>query len=351
MHAEGADMLVRSTTQVQDARSSRIVRRRRVHEHHDQLTLVRSELELRELVAYLRFEDRRDPVIAMTSGEDSDDPLLPYAPLRGVVGDRARIYMICNDLLLHGLAGAIGAPLALSKPGVRAWWPGVSVGGDPGDHPFTIALDGESEESLLEEFAHSFDLTRPRVRREIKLIEDIRALAERRLEETNRWTQLTEGAGNNASTGGPARFGRRGAAEWNSRVAGALDTEERLHLLIGRAWVSAVTSADRRVYPLRYVLSKGFVESVERQPSLQLERLAWVCAMAACRYPHALRTLASHRLLSRASESATRERRDSAMGWRCLLPATEDGTSHLCFWVLANQTVEIVEVQSSEDSV
>jgi cell division septum initiation protein DivIVA len=44
-----------------------------------------------------------------------------------------------------------------------------------------LALDGEPQASVLAQFAREFDLSRPRVRQEIRVIEDLRRLAEREL--------------------------------------------------------------------------------------------------------------------------------------------------------------------------
>jgi hypothetical protein len=165
-----------------------------------EMIAVRDEHDLRKLVEDLLRADRIDPVVGMTDRGSGGAPLLPYAQVRGIVGDDARIYLISSQPL-RDLRNAIGSPFALSRPAARVWWPGLSNASDPADHPSTIAVDGESEQTLLEEFCRGFDLTRPRVRREIKLIEDIRALAEHQLDEANRRVPLTQRSAFGGRTG------------------------------------------------------------------------------------------------------------------------------------------------------
>lgn len=156
------------------------------------MLVVRDEHDLRKLAECLLRSDRINPVVGMTDRDGSGAPLLPCAQVRGIVGADAQLYLISSETLLRRLRNEIGSQFALPKPGVRVWWPGLSNASDPADHPCTIAVDGESGQALLKEFSRRFDLTRPRVRREIKLIEDIRALAERQLDEANRRALLAQ---------------------------------------------------------------------------------------------------------------------------------------------------------------
>jgi hypothetical protein len=143
------------------------------------LIVVSSEQSLRDMAAHLLSDERYQPVIALT--ESVDAPMLAYELVRAVVGAGPRIYLIDGGFLLACLADLLGHELALSADSARIWWPGLAVGSDPGDHPLVVYLDGEPDSSMLEEFARQFDLSRPLVRREIKLIEDARALAEHEL--------------------------------------------------------------------------------------------------------------------------------------------------------------------------
>ncbi len=126
------------------------------------------------------LSDRKEPVIGLTLDVDGE-PVLACSDVRAVVGPAARIYLIFNDDLLYGLREILGRRLAIDRGVVRTWWPGASARCDPADHPAVLALDGEPSRATLEEFAHEFDLTRPRVRAQIRLIEDARAFLEHEL--------------------------------------------------------------------------------------------------------------------------------------------------------------------------
>ena len=150
-----------------------------------------SEPELLDLQTYLLFTDRIHPVVALALYEAEDDSALWQQEVRQIVGDSARIYFISDELLLSRLGEGIGRRLALASGSARVWWPGLSTRSDPGDHPLVLQLDGESRTETLGELARQFDLSRPHVRRELKLIEDARALAEHRLAQTVEQDQRT----------------------------------------------------------------------------------------------------------------------------------------------------------------
>ena len=147
--------------------------------------------DLRRLCAdVLSLRDR--PVVGLTLEADGRGPVLECAEVRAVVGPGVRIYVICSDDLLYGMREMLGPRLAIDRGMVRIWWPGAGARRDPGEHPAVLALDGEPRPVTLEEFARQFELTRPRVRVEIRLIEDARAFLERELaraEEQNRRVQ------------------------------------------------------------------------------------------------------------------------------------------------------------------
>lgn len=125
---------------------------------------------------------RRDgPMVALTLGEDGARPVLACCELRALVGPDVPIYLIPDDNLLHGMRELLGGRLAVDRGAVRIWWPGAHRGCDPGDHPAVLALDDEPERVTLAELALRFDLTRPRVRGHIRLIEDSRAFLEHEL--------------------------------------------------------------------------------------------------------------------------------------------------------------------------
>lgn len=130
--------------------------------------------------------ERDYPIVGLTMREYEHEPVLPPKDVRAVVGHRARIYLVAEDDLLLELGGVLGAELKLDRGAARVWWPGS--GGrrcEPTDHPVIFALEGEENSETLEDFCYQFDLTRPRVRGRINLIEDSRAFVEHELERAN----------------------------------------------------------------------------------------------------------------------------------------------------------------------
>jgi hypothetical protein len=141
--------------------------------------LVRSPADLRRLRADI-LGRRQRPVVAIALDMDGG-PVLAYGDVRAVVGPGVRVYLICDSDLLPELRELLGSRLTVEEGAVRTWWPGAGARCDPADHPSVLALEGEPSQVTLEEFAHQFDLTRPRVRAQIRLIEDARAFAEHEL--------------------------------------------------------------------------------------------------------------------------------------------------------------------------
>lgn len=133
--------------------------------------------DLRRLCADVQ-SPRELPVLAVTHGADEEEPVLPYEEIRALVDPDARIYLVCGDDLLYEMREMLGVDMALERGMIRIFWPGADNRSFAGDHPGVVALEGESQEATLEEVALQYDLSRPRVRGEIKLIEDARAFLE-----------------------------------------------------------------------------------------------------------------------------------------------------------------------------
>lgn len=153
--------------------------------------VVVDDARLGDLVADLRSPDRVCAVVGVAWSLDGDGPVLAASRIRTIVDAGTRVYVIPNDALLRALRREIGPKLALAPGAVRVWWPGVGRRSDPGDHPLVLPLEGQAPEYMLAEFAREFHLSRPDVRREIKQIEDTRALAEHRLQEAEKKEQTT----------------------------------------------------------------------------------------------------------------------------------------------------------------
>lgn len=150
--------------------------------------VVETRAQLRCLCAEI-LGRREWPVIAITLRVDEDGPVFTCTDVRALVGPDVPIYLIYDDDLLDSLRDRLGVRLAVNRGEARVWWPGATVRSDPSDHPAVLALEGEPPRVTLEEFAQQFDLSRPRVRGQIRLIEDSRAFLEHELtraEERNR---------------------------------------------------------------------------------------------------------------------------------------------------------------------
>jgi hypothetical protein len=124
---------------------------------------------------------REQPVVGLTLDANEDAPVLACGDVRAVVGPGVRIYLIFSDDLLFGLRQMLGGRLAIDRGMARIWWPGAGARCDATDHPAVLALEDEPYQLTLGEFALRFDLTRPRVRGQIRLIEDARAFLEHEL--------------------------------------------------------------------------------------------------------------------------------------------------------------------------
>ncbi len=125
--------------------------------------------------------ERDYPIVGLTLREYSNEPVLRASDIRDVVGSGVRIYLITSEDLLHGLCELLGSRLCVWRGAVRVWWPGASSCEDPGDHPVVVGLEDEDYRVTLEEFAGEFELSQPRVRSRVRLIEDARAMLERDL--------------------------------------------------------------------------------------------------------------------------------------------------------------------------
>jgi hypothetical protein len=121
---------------------------------------------------------RERPLVGFAPGLEGEECRLTFADIRQAVGPGVRIYRISCEDLLHDLREMLGPELAIQLGTVRIWWPTVGERVDPGEHPAVAALEGEPRHILVEELASQFDLSRPRVRAQIRLIEDARAFVE-----------------------------------------------------------------------------------------------------------------------------------------------------------------------------
>jgi hypothetical protein len=306
--------------------------------------VVRDKAALRSMLAWIRAGERREPVIAVAAVDGTDHPVLSCAQVRSVVGEGPRVYAVSGEFLLDRLQAALGPLVARPADSVRVWWPGVGADSRAGDHPLVLALDSESSEVFLEEFARGFDLSRPRVRAEIKLMREAGFLDATRLTEGTRRAQNAETDARAARRERDRAVKMAEEAQARARTIAELPVEEQLHVLMVREWLEGLTVEDRRQHPLRYVLSQQFVQAVESQPQLRIERVAWVCAMVACGYAAKLASLEPHQMLSGAQGSPQIERADGAKAWRCRAVGAMDGGPRLHYWLRTDQTVEFHDI-------
>ncbi len=137
---------------------------------------VETAQDLRRMCAEV-LGSRERPVVGIAL-EEHCEPALCCGDVRGVVGPDVHIYLLSNEEVLEEMRELLGRELAIGPGMARIWWPGAGPGCVAGDHPTVLVLEGEPSEVTLEELALQYDLSRPRVRGEIRLIEDARAFLE-----------------------------------------------------------------------------------------------------------------------------------------------------------------------------
>ena len=147
------------------------------------MTVVRTGQQVRRLEADL-LGARHYPIVLLALAVDADEPAFAPRQRQTVAGRRVNIYLLQGQHPLQRPAVLAHQRLAVPRGSARVCWPGFSVDSDPDDHPCVHRLEGESDRDALEEFARQVDLSRPHVRRELKLIEGIRARSEHELKGT-----------------------------------------------------------------------------------------------------------------------------------------------------------------------
>lgn len=152
---------------------------------HSGIDIVSSEAELGALVAQLFSAERTQVVVGLSMEPHGSAPVIEPREARAVVGTLARLCFIPSARLLSQLNEQIGQRLGLCDAAVRVWWPGLFPHSDPFDHPLVLAGCPDDQPDAIAELALQFDLSRPRVRREIKLIADCLSFAELRLRQAN----------------------------------------------------------------------------------------------------------------------------------------------------------------------
>jgi len=146
------------------------------------MIVVRTSRQMRRLQADL-VGTRRYPIVLVALAVDSDRPVFAPRQLQTVARSSLRIYVLPGLHPFHRpTVIAANSHLAVPRGCARICWPQLSAQSDPYDHPLVICREGESDRNVVARFAREFDLSRPRVRREIKLIESVRVTSEIELE-------------------------------------------------------------------------------------------------------------------------------------------------------------------------
>ena len=198
--------------------------------------------DVRRLEAFLGAP-RDQPVVLLTRVPGGEEPVLAPERVRRIVGPGVRIYFVVSERALMRLRRLLGERLAVTEGAVRVWWPGFTRHSDPEDHPLMELIAEPGDE--LEEFARRFDLSRPRVRRELKLTEEALAHAEYELRQAAQRAAQAEAA-----------------MEAMIDQTMPADLDERLHALIAGEWRRTLTADERRSHPLRYVLRPEFAAAL-----------------------------------------------------------------------------------------
>ncbi len=148
----------------------------------DGLSVVRDKTSVKDLESLLLSSERLTPIIGLSRSRETDEPVLAYTDVLAIVGPRVPVYLVLGMQQHTSLQRTLTRKLALASGAARIWWPGLSRRSDSRDHPMILSLGGEDEDGMILEFARQWDLSRPHVRREMKLLDGALSLAEHDLD-------------------------------------------------------------------------------------------------------------------------------------------------------------------------
>jgi hypothetical protein len=278
--------------------------------------------------------------------------------LRALLDPRVRVFFLESHGMRARLEQRLGPRLALTD-GIRIWWPGVTQGSDPRDHPRVVVQ--KSEAATLQAFAVALDKSRPTLR---SLRAQLNSTA-RQLTQTQRELHAAENDAKDANRA--ANTAKAELKQANKRLAalqaaadtgiasiGEMDSEQTLHIAITSEWLDALTAADRQAHPLgSYVFGPRFLTSVQDNRTVaSLDRVARRCAMVACGLAEQLASLEPHPLKNvpqAGGRHHKNEREDGARGWICRLRAGA-GANRLVYWTHPGGRVEFDSVRSHDEA-
>ncbi len=209
-------------------------------------------------------------------------------------------------------------------------------------------MESETGEDLLGVFGTAFDLSRPRVREAMKLNSEMGMVDARSLRDANQRAERAEAVMAEVIRERDEAVVRARRAEVGAVAVDQLRAEKKLHALIWRDWLNRLDARQRREHSLSYILSEQFVQAVEAQPHVDMDRLAWVCMMLASRSELNATGVEPQQLFAGAPGRQI-ARGDGAKGWRCkaseLMPG---GGSWVYYWVLPSGAIEFDDVDGHE---
>jgi hypothetical protein len=130
----------------------------------------------------------------------------------------------------------------------------------------------------------------------------------------------------------------------------AIQLEQLLHTLVFREWLTALTDAEHREYPLgAYVLTEQLLEQLVSRPDLPREGIARLCAMVASVYPPGLKDIDQHPVLASPGGRQVKRSSDGATGWRCSLKQQARGAPRLQYWVRPDRTIEFTAIGGHDE--
>jgi hypothetical protein len=304
---------------------------------------VRTTAQLRDLETDL-FGDRDVAVVVIAQAEEGELPALNPEDVRRVVGPNARIYVVLSTSLLGRLTRVLGAGLSVYCGEVRVLWPGLSSRDDPADHPLVKALPGEPQKDTLRELELQFDLSRPHVRREIKQLDELRAMAEIELNDAKRRLAAIERDRHPTER---VRDTAKASADNGDQSVGLVDlqthaVEKHLQFLISREW-RALPQASR-IYRLGdYLLASDLLTKLAGRTERELEPVARVIALVASRCaPTGSDPIPRPMLTVPGGEQHTRS--DGAEGWLCPLVRNHPRGAQLEYWMRPDGVIEVTDI-------
>lgn len=307
---------------------------------------------------------RREATVLLTTRPAQTVPALDPDDVRSIVGLDVEIYVVPSGPLTRELERLLPPKLHAFGGAARIWWPGVGPASDPHDHPLVHDPYQVYGSKSLDDFKRAFQRGAPdqpaRVDDpRISVLEHDRATARAAVERLRRALisveaerdRALERAASSERRLRDARRAARVAARRGSDTVTPADPEASFHELVVRAWIGALSPDDQQSHPLRgYRLGEAFQRSVDALGEIDAARVAWVCAMVACRRAGELDGLAAHPLRTGpGGNDPQRVRADGARAMRCALKRFKPSAPRLHWWELPDGTVAFASVQRHDD--